>query len=911
MQKLFTIPLPNKLAVRTNFSDVLQNAFLARSQAFKMLSGYPQGGHIVGRIQEFIKLGSVTELLESIHRLRDITRLAADALSVIPMGRMDKYQLDAGEVKRYVTASAADMGFGHLTADELDLATYAITSSESPDNAWILSVNTTSANRILKFHKLYQELRTNTDQTLDWSAGFPVPVGTSTRPFMNFYTYEDDKMQSIVKLPRFVNRYKDELMNISDPLKRDPARLDFATEVANVDKLYRLYYIHVVDHVFQLLMDVNIWTSFISPRKSVDPSQNMERAKSLRTFSAYLHSLLIFPHIAHIEMFKSVYDKVQTWLVTLPPIDPFVIKEYEDTVRKYDVFNARHYVNTALGLLDAEGDAVLGTSILGFPSEMTSVFNIDKAINAAETAVNALTTLTNITNLIELQEKYPFAVMNSQPVAQFPAVKDFVSALSLEDAMRRPLRSAQNAIVNLTVRFCSDDVMRRLTDLNLSVPMPISCGNNYSVAADGFTQADVTGGKVNYRPLTPPYSLTVERGIRREMLNKIFSAAAIKDRPWWLLHEDARKWFVEESDILFGSYGPAELYMGTETLNTTKLKADPELVRKLIVDMSKQSYEFAVLTMRNAYVKTKWATALSGFALLYTDVSEDKTGALQWKDDITLVAQNGYGLPFGMTYLALEQLQGPVKPDELIRLAKGLYLRLLTKLPLPTDTLSIHNEFSNGNVYYYFPGETNPNAAKEVKEWVAMPGLWNFALCKLPTTTKAPPALLDRKFAYANGTLFMQADSLFSFTKNYPGNKPIGLAASEVAWPYDKLVFHAKYRRFGAYGESAPPPISTDVEVPNAITTLIDKFETEEKAMQTGRPEAKLAKIQNNDIKASVTKLKDYDPSDGRKIKLGGPEKPSGGSSNVKGKGKEKPKWGKDKGKEMDKPEEDGELEAK
>lgn len=914
MLQLNNLPLPNKLGIQTSFVPYIRKAITARGAAIQNMSGYPLGSHVIGRLMEMFDFTSVETLLTSIKKVRDIVRLASDVLHVIPLARIDKYQLMQTEIQNFIDTQKDRYQFANLGPNEVNLAAYCITSSEASDSIWTLMQATeVTENFWIKLHDLYKQLGvtgiSTTSQTVDptgLNQMWQVDTPTGDRSTSFIYDPHEDNVVSITQLPRvraMMDAYNAAI--IARPSSAGELNALMIKQVDDMRTIYSCFYMHVVDHMAMLMTDVNIWSSFVSPRRSPDPAQNVERAKSLKLFASYLHTLLLFPHIASIELIKQNYDKLQSWLTTLPPLDPHYLQSYEDTVHTFDIFNARGLATEMLGLIDTTKDELTNASFVGISGELTTFFGLRESAEAALASASAINIPSDIANLTEFSKGTYDAVLLSQPIGAYTMVTDFTTAMTARDAMLIPLRDAQSQIISATPRFYSTELVSKLKTMTFNIPFKLAPKVPYSNLIDAFTSATFSGGKLKYREKTPLKTVAFEREMRRGRINKIFTSTWLNSlncssMPEYIINEDIRTSLMADLQSNFVSLAPHHLAYGPESFRPEMVATDRELLRRLIVLISNQSFEMVTRTISNEYLRKIWATSVSAFASLYVvdpliKDAADFAGIASSPDALAASHIIGYGLPYGMTYAEVVAFQPNPEPNEYILIGSGVWMRFHKRIPRPTTTLSVCTEFVTKSPSYYYRGNQSENSGIDVTEWVVTDSLWNFCLVPLPPDYSVPRALLDRRYIYLKEAIYLQTNMLYVQTKNYDDDYSCSIPIVEHSWQYDKVIYWTKFKKFGDYSNSPAPALpSSGPEIPNEITKLISKFESEEVAANNSDPVHKLASSKSADLpNVTVTKLPETkfdmtgDRMDyGKKQTAGGPNQKKKQNNKSKDKGK-------------------------
>lgn len=301
MQKLNSKRLGTELISFTPLEPVLDQMIESRIPLFLALSGYPRAHHVVGTVQRALDTSSIHGLLTSIRRIRDLAHLASETLFNIPLLRADREQLVRAELSTFLVAnqSNAMFGSGSLSVEDVDFATYLIVSAETNASNWTLEFSSEGDNMHVRFQSLYQNLKSSNIK--------PDSVPVYDVISDDIVTFADST------IGRNIRKSFEKMKGVG----RDAA-MNEALRSACVT--VHTSHVRLVDHVYGALTSTELWDSFITPRKSIDPSQNEERAKSLRILSSYMHSLLIHHSLFAVELFHQSVKKMGRLLVTFPQL---------------------------------------------------------------------------------------------------------------------------------------------------------------------------------------------------------------------------------------------------------------------------------------------------------------------------------------------------------------------------------------------------------------------------------------------------------------------------------------------------------------------------------------------------------------------------------------------------------------
>lgn len=880
MKSLAQQHLPKSLGAFRPAHELIPLMLTQRSAMFTKLSGYPVASHVVNQVQSLLKFDSLESLLKSLISLRDNVRLAADILSTIPLANVAKQQLNRRELSEYITNNAANLGATGLISGNntamMEFVTYLITSSEAPLSSWILDMDDDpDKNRYVTIHKLYQ--------SLDDSSIAPV-----------VYSPASDSIIRLADTPRFKK-----MMQTANKKGADSPEVAKATALLDGQaRLIKLAHVRLLDHVFMLINDVDIWDHFVSVRKSSDPSQNELRASSLRIFAGYIHSLLMYTHMWSIEMFMKTYVTMEEWITTFPSVPTHIMDQYNNIVRKYDVLNAKNDVEHIFAALQQSSDNPLGTKVRVLPSDMITAFGLDSLLEAVKKVSNATGPgISALTSLGELDKNNYTHLLLSTPVANFNMVQSIDDYLIMQGSVASEIQvAAAGTLIGLN-KFYSSEVIDGIARANPSVPFAYAPPLPSIMRSKETTSASVENGSLDYVPYAPLASYKFQEFVRNNLSFKIFSARtqnlSASHGPIHIVDRDAAKHLRSLIGAEAKSLFPADVTHEVMAYTLDMLASDPQIVRQIMEAMASQPLELIKRTMTVPHTREYWATILSSFALMYVIPAETPFDQIVTAEGTLATALvTGYGKPYGIDYAALAALQGQVDAKQFIKISESVYLRILTRVPNISKTLTIDSDFYMHHHRYYFAGGTTAADCREVTHWLFDDALLNF--CHLPLYKVGAPPLtfMDKRFAYVNDELYLQLDVRYNPSAHLIAAKGVSVTPQEHQWKGERHVFHITHNKWGAY--AAGIQSSNLLESKSAITDLVAAAEKEMKQIdkQDARTlenmrKAPLAAIDEGQVDIN---LKDKAAADGkrdRKKKKGkggpGAAKPTSDASDTLG----------------------------
>jgi len=876
MKFLNHLQLPGKLTAFVDLNNVLKAGLRARMASLSNMSGYPVGNHAVGRlVYTYLQNGTYNEMVRSVKRLRDLARYTSDMINTAPMFRVEKSALNRTELIAYIDLNSTAAGLT-LTAEEKDFVAYITISAESSDIGWTLSFSTDpKENRFLQFHDIYASMVNQVTPTYD-SSGTLTAVKTS---FDLNYNLATDDLETFIM--------SDKVRSISADLKQQikalgkvPPSVELLSKynllISNAFVVHTLACMRVVDHLFALVNDTSIWTSFIPPRTKPDSSQNYERAKGLKAFSCYTHSLLMYPHFLSLELFLLTFEKLNSWITIYAPLKSSVVALYDHTVKKFDVLSAGTDARLIMDQLDQDSNNPSGSAILGIPSQFATIFGIDEMYEQSINASNLVATKVTIVDLTDLKAPAYRNYMLAAPIASYNVAGDMTKVLNFGDMVSDVIKRGSSAIQNGLTRFYQDEPVSRLFRMSIKIPYAFS---HQILSVDNVTdttECTLEGGSFNYAPLTPMSSYEYQLHVRDSLTMSIFTSNSLVHNkvndfsPKVLLNKskakDLRDMLMNDftslipSDFTFGDvvYTPSQFATGNAF-------SDLEAIKRLLSAMTGLNFEVIKRQIGTEFLKETWATYLSSFALLYVSPLDLHTGVAsnnkQQANFVTMLTPTlvvGHGAPYGTTYSGLEGMQPVGLNDDYIFITEGIYIRFLVNIPLPSDGLKASDNFHLHHPYYYYGASSG---LMKVSRWVMSEGLLHMALSKPFALYPAPPMLLGLNYGYLNDRLVHQLDPIYSITNKAAVFTKFAMPISINAWTQDRYIFNIHYKNYGAYSTSALT--ATEVTI-TPLTEIIDQMDRD---MLAAEKDSKMvdnassgSPIDSFDIESNKGKKKKFNP---------------------------------------------------
>lgn len=874
MLKLKNLQLPKKLAAVVPLKEILNHSVHFRCSAMMDMGGYPVSAHVVGKIQASFELGDYKSLLESIVRLRKIVRLAADALDIIPLARIDRAQMNRTELIAFITANAPNFGVTGLTPDDYEFAAYLISSSESVDTSWMLQFTTDQTNRFKRLSELYKLALLGTAIRPD-KAGTDLEIADNGLGFV--YDPVAEKIVSFLQLST-ISETAEVWRNSSDP-----------NEKANCEKqlnqslvIYLAASVRVIDHISLLLNSTTAWSAFLNIRKSaIDTSGNTERTRTLHLFSGYLQSLLIYPHIFNLEMVKQCYDSVQSVYLQFPPLPGSLVAKYDQGIHTYDVLNAREDVASILNVWSTKHETEGGT-IVPLIEETMMIMGAGAAYTRALAAVASATTPIALTSLEVLSNPDYNPYMLSHPVAEVEMFSGITRTLFMGDIMKKIIVNAVEQIIYATPLYLNDEIIDGVKRAGFKIPFNWCQPLALTGTVTKTSSPRMESGSLKYHTLLPRHTYDYRFEMRRTSLNKIFKQSTYTNNgstflPKFGINYTHAARLRTITELNWRSLYPTFMVPGDYVYTKDLIASNDEQKRRLLESISQNQWELIIRTIANPQSQKMWATFLSSFACLYvtaTDITLDAKGLPTAASISSGVQVEGYGRPYGASYAMLASKQNPAKPDDVLTIGSNAFIKFHDRIAVPSLDIDAADDFYLGYPFYYFKAN---GAWVDVKEWIMDDGLLHMSMFKLSAAYNAPQILLDRKYAYLNDELYAQLNLLYSLPEDADSEASISYPAAVTSWRHDRLTHWLQYITVGAYGPSEAQAAGEST----AITAMIEKTEAALKEVEINNPANAAQKAAANPV--TQIGVADLSKSSGSKSN---PKEIKQGNSHHKDKGK-------------------------
>lgn len=789
-----------KGAVGISLVDKFPNLLTARRIQISRMQGYPVSVHTIGRIQRKIDLSDITSLMTSLLSLRDMIRVAINVIEAYEGIDAKKFTFTRTEVLLEVKNTAKSMGLSELPEDDLTLIGELILSYESNPDSWDLHGVDGEANLHMRFLELYQKLLTSSDH-----AEWPYFLATG---------------EQIIKLG-------------DAPAFKGSKRLS-ETQVASVATIHRLALTRMVDHVYQLQMDKNIWALFIPPRGEASLQSNKERAKGLRLFGLYIQSLLTYPIFFGLEMFLHAFDQIKGWLYAFGPLPDVVQHQLENDVRSKDLLGAKQDVQHLVTSLAPQPGDLLVKRPFVFIRELMGQYGFLKQYDELERKAASITLNADLKDLTVLRGPKFSGLLEGSAISSFAIMTNITNQIVGRDVIVETIKAAAASVIPAMQRFFSPEIADNLLGLGLKASLPFELPNAYSFDPSRSVANEVHQGKISLDSAVLPHSEDVNHYIRERVSFKLMTGKEIirgyysqggfegtkTDRS--ILDRDVAKRLVDTLSITGKTLVPATWGTGRRTWSPLDVSNSVSNVRNLLEELTGKSIELLRKQLFSDHFRQLLATQFSSFALLYIDPTKandlfDQTGYPTYESEVAGVSfvpeqallVQGFAKPYGLAYDELDLLQGPLAADDLgnslIYMGSGVWLRFLKVIPSISTDLT-YTDYYNGHFYCH----CKANGGKiSVSRWVIDDPMLNMVRFPAPTVARVPDSVMTDAFGYINGRVHLDLSTHHEQPSPTPGRESYAIVAHEHQWTSEILRTRLKFITFGPYAAttaSALPP---------------------------------------------------------------------------------------------------------
>lgn len=851
MLKISQKTQPSSAAVIIPLKGKLSQLYDARVSLISNMNGYPSAIHVIGRLQRQLDTSNYKNLLISIKKIRDLVKITADVIDSMEGVKVDKFQINRTEIAAYVENVTANLNSFKPSPEDVDLISHLITSYEANTGAWLLQGSEKTNDLHLNFKGLYETVLKSDD-------GYDLPV----------YAPHLDEITSLGTLPQFASKVK-KAGSKEGVLSKD-------TSADSAQTLYKLAATRIIDHVYQLLMDREIWYSFVSPRAKAEIASNLERSKSLKVFSLYLQSLLSYNQFFMLETFMKGYELVQDWITYFPPLEASTTHRLDNIVRPHDILNAKDDVDHLFRSFSGSGTQTLAKKLIIFPNELVSSFGITDAIRRINDASIAFSIAADFKDAGDLDDKKYMPLLSGVATADFNISHDLAKVILIGKMVSGEIDKALADLVPALVRGSSKSTIETLKGLSLKAKLAFVIPHALQWHVTRGVHKCIEGGKLTLDSAAPQFSWAYHEHIRKNFKLKMATDDQIvKSYPLFqdtqIIDRDKAAEYRELIGYNWKSLVPDHWQEGASIYTEAMLKSDPSVARLLIETLSGKNFEIAIRELGVEHLRKIWATYLSSFALLYIDDTITNSKKRNAGDPYQLpILIEGHGKPYGTNYNSLANKQKAITQEsDFVTLAEGVYLRILNVIPVVVDDLSIDAHFFAEHPTMYFASNSQ---TIEVKQWVLDESLLNLCLVPVSQVPQVPPTMFTNKYAYLTAELFMNMDLYFKPAIAEEAREVIDVHLTVKDWPYDKSGYFLKYKTFGSYGADI-----SNIEVAEETELVADAINKIEKAIDKDYKEVTVSVEKAGSTTEMVNKnvIKEVEDAKSKITPLGDDEKPA------------------------------------
>jgi hypothetical protein len=791
-----------------------------------------------------------------------MAKFAADILMMIKITDFRKHTIDRKDVVTLIDVNAAAYGLGELTMDDKDFIAYMITSSETPNFAWVLD-QPAEKNRLLEMESLYSKIAQITEDDYDQSLGV--------------YNAMNDK---VMTMEEYVGTRS------GNAKKGKGTPNEEGTSPSDAANFLTYGAMRQLDHILSLLMDQTIWDDFVPARDSQQPQLNVLRAEGLRTFAAYIHAVLLHPHLISAHAFLNTYNQLGTWLAPLPELEPHIKRNFDAIVLKHDYLNASHDAKMITDVLTFPNHDGVSSSLHGYPTQLLRIYGISKALQKSIDLAKYAALPISIESLRGLSDQEIQFSLLGLPIGRHTAIRDVSKLVIIGELASKQMQNSIASMNEGNSRFFTDEISDLLKKVS------IVCSLEPLVRIDPIsdptrtTSSSVISGALHYSRGRAITDYSYDYFLRHEGFLKIYASEGLIKQflPTHFTNTDLAQKMRFHGGIFDQTLLPSWLGKTGSPITRQSLLGDRDslnAITTVLERISGHSLMYTLQTLAAPLAQEKWATTLSSFALLYVSNSAIPlgTGYTNSKDtkkaggaivnltpaDLGLTLVKGYGYPYGCDYDVLESKQTSPFSDSVIQLNEYVFIRLLDVAPLPTNKLALGERFGHTLSYYY---ATSNSEVKKIEYLLFGESLLNFTMFPIPGTVvqEDSKVLYDRYYTYFAQQYFLLTDMHESpmVDKN---DRLIDFSLVAKDWKYEKLSLFTEFITFPPYSKKASAASASTEGGPenNVISNLIKEAEsaitqTEQNANAASSGGGSEKVIKTEHIEASLDNSKEEHP---------------------------------------------------
>jgi hypothetical protein len=763
--------------------------------------------HVIGRLQREIDLSNGYKgLLASLFTLKELARVTAEVIDTMEGIKTDKYQLSRTDINAYVTAVTEGLQTFAPTPEQVDLISQLIVSFEANPSSWMLQGSAGPDNLHLQFKAMY-------DEVLLGLGDAEIPV----------YLPHRDEVGKLSELPQF----------FASVAPDSPDYAAWADNFASTATLHRLAAVKIIDHVYSLLMDREIWYKFVSPRTKAELGATLERSKGLKLLALHIHALFSYNQFFMLETFLQGYETVQKWITHFPPLEASTLFKLDNIIRPNDLLAAKNDVAEIWASFATTDASSLADSLTIFPAELLAQMGLKNTVAKLEKKASEYSAISPLADLTQLDKAEYLPLFAGVAAGNFDVAADVVNTLLIGKKVSNEIETALAGITPALVRGASKLTISDYKALNVKTLIPFKLPTSLSLIVDRGVVKGVEGGKFSLDSNAPTYSADYHDFIRQNLVFKTFTDDVVVNMykkfnlPFAFDYDKAR-FLTSIIDIKYKTLIPSFIGDATTIYSAETLRADKLNLRSFIEELTGAHYDTFIRELALPHIRAIWATYLSSAAILYVDEAsmDYKDPAYMQKkvDTSSLKMVTGHGTPYGISYHALSSAQPKLKPDELasvlVPVASGVYLRMLEVVPLPSDNIAIDRSFYQQHPVFFFTGSDKYIA---VDKFVIGDGLLNFSVIPVSEVGERPSMVYTNKFAYLTRGLYTNIEPFYKPGAPAEAREVMTLPVKEMDWPYRRHDYFLKYITFGPY--STASNVSAEMDIAGSVTEAVKKIE--------------------------------------------------------------------------------------
>jgi len=762
------------------------------------LDGFPVANYTIGQLQSKLDLSSYENLLESLRHIRDLAFAASRALLAVEGLRTDKYTMNQTEVVTYIDEVIAASRYPTIVEGDKDFIAGLILAFEANPTAWTLFAAEGNRNVPVQASKLYNYV------LLDASAN-------------DLFVYTpNDKVVPFGTQPQYAEQTG----------KRDSAKTENALNDGLV--LARFSACRVVDHAINLLLDQNIWYTFVSPRfDGRSTAANIERGKTLQTLALYAQGLLNYALLFNFEVFMHSVDSLSHWTDIPVHLGGRTVSNLA-LAREHDYFNAKQDVHDLLSSFEDSGDSSFTGKFYVLPEETMAYFGLRKALDNLDEVAAKFTYLEPMDRISDLNSGRYLPLVSSTSVAELDLRRAVSKIVILSKTISTEVDSILDILISFIGRNTAPDVIAKLRAADIYVPFRFN--GTVSTSYHPMVGVDMVlrDGVLKLDSAAPRHSGAYLDYLQLHFLNRMFTGNIVmKDYPY----ADVRQ-IVNEDKAAFlrtligGSYRtliPNHMAFKEYTYYPDELSSNSEQFMDLISKLIGVPYELAVMELAIPRVRMVWATVLSSFASMFVDEdvldTGDGTVANNPVSPENSVLVIGHGSPFGTDYSRLNEIQHKKDKEDLrpyIQIIPGVWIKFHLRIPVITrNMVRVKDQFFNhADLMFQSNGDF-----EEVTGWHIHDAMWHHALIPVTLKSCVPPLVFSDMFVYLNNDLYVHAQRGYKPSAAEAAREHFRVEVSKHAWSNTVLQPYIEYRTFGTYSKS----VEQSAEIPEAELAKIVK----------------------------------------------------------------------------------------